>query len=467
MTYHIVGVGKKLDAPWYQCNRPFTTKGAQNQHALILGGSGSGKTNALAFLAGQDAELHRGHIIIDTHGVLVENHAEKLLENTWRPEDLVFINPTDQRWGSPGINLLEVLPEQHPFEVIAETTDAFHSLFSESTGYRMQDLLRKTFLALQEAQLTLTEAELFLTSADFRARVVATLANQDVKGFWTNFENLKPTDQRLIVEAPRNKLSAVLSHPALKNFLGQSTSTIDFAKIMNENKCCLINLSRNHLKQEARSLLGALILSRIVLATLSRETIPQEQRVPCTLYCDEVAEYFYPEFFTAIATGARKFQVAMKLFAQSPGQFGEHADILFTNCATITSFNVDRKGAERLVKELFVFTGARVKFQPEHDHARPLYYSIQEEQEGFITQLTTQHPGECIIKIRGAKDNGNPYIASVPLVTPPPIKREQQEEFLQASAAVCYRSQDQINEDRRQRLARWLTPPSSRIVNRS
>jgi hypothetical protein len=126
-------------------------------------------------------------------------------------------------------------------------------------------------------------------------------------------------------------------------------------------------------------------------------------------------------------------------------------------------FNVSRKDAEKLAKELFTFTGQKVKYQPESQEGKPVgrpqYFSIQEEVEHAITTLSTQKVGECHIRIKGPNDNGEPYQAKVPLVDPPPRDPAKEEAFRQASAAIYYTPSAQIEIERKERLGRFIKPP--------
>lgn len=471
----ILAYGYRYGAPWWRkfFPRPIELKGALslNQHLLCFGQPGSGKSAFLYFQLEQDAKAHRPFILFDVHSDLFRQALATLIFHHWQPEDVVIIDPTDRRWGSPGINVLESNGEPYE-EIVSELLGALKAIWKDAWGHRTEDLMRNTFMALCEKNLTLGESELFLTDATFRSPIVQELKNQKVKHFWQHhFAELRESEQRTFIEAPRNKLSEFLSHPALEAIFSQTTSTINFTKSMNEGKAVLVNLSRNHLK-ESRGLFGALLLAKLALAILSRENITLEKRVPVTLYCDEAHEYFIRDFCLLIAAAARKFQISYRVFFQSISQYqSEDVDILFATCATQVAFNLARKDAERMARELFTFSGHRFIKHQDRDvwgpKGNPTYYSIQEEQEHAITELTTQNVGECYIRIKGPDDNGNPYIATVPKVEYPTISPEQEHAFREASAAIYYTPTEKINQERQARLERFQPKPPSKITNRS
>lgn len=452
----ILACGKRYGDRWWRPPRNIVLRDALNQHVATFGQPGSGKSVSLYHQMLQHIRAHRPFFLFDTHSDLYNQALTALVIHGWKPENVILINPADRTWGSPGIDLLECAEDQEPFEVVSELIGAFKAIWWESWGARMEDIFSNCLLSLQESQLTLSEAERFLTDETFRDAIVQRLENLEVKAYWhDHFGNLKETERRTWVESSRNKISSFLAHPAIRSVFSQVGSTVRFADAMNQGKAVLINLSRNHLK-EARGLFGALLLAKISLAILSRESIPPEKRIPVTLYCDEQPEYFLPQFCLAIAAGSRKFGISYRVFAQSPAQYREHIDVLLATCGTTVAFNLDSKGAERLARELFTFTGRRIKVQ-ERDFwgliGRPQHYLVQEEVQHAINELTTQHVGECYIRIRGKHDTGNPYIATVPHITFPTPDPEAEAAFAEASARIYYRSQLEIDHARQQRLA--------------
>ncbi len=456
---HILAYGKKFGDPWWRRTNPIVLTGL-SRHIATWGLPGTGKSSALLYQVLQNIEHHQSFILFDTHSDLFLQVLTALIEYNYPPASVVIIDPTHQTSGAVGIHLFETEPGQTGYEVIDELLGAFKQIWRDSWGARMEDILRNSFLALQEAGLTLAEAERFLTDSSFRAAVVHTLKNEDVRAYFQgHFAQLKESEQRFFVEAARNKLSAFLGSPYIKPIFAQTRSTVRLAELMNQGTCILVNLSRNHLK-EARGLFGALILAKLSLAILSRESLPQAQRLPVNVFCDEAHEYFVRDCLN-IAAGSRKFGVSYRIFSQGVSQYHEDdADILFSTIGTQIVFNVDRKSAERLAKELFAPDGKKIKYV-ERDFwgpkGHPQYYSVQEEFEHYIAEITTQRVGECYIKIKGEPDP-RPYFATIPQVTFPQRNLEREEAFRRESAEIHYKPLQEIEEERKQRLARFLSP---------
>jgi len=297
------------------------------------------------------------------------------------------------------------------------------------------------------------EAEEFLTSAAFRTQVLETLPDDfQPKRFWlSHFHELRPAEQRAFMESARNKIAAFLAHFSMSKIFGQRISTINFERFINEGKALVVNLSRRHLKDDRRPF-GALILSKLAIDIVRRASLPPDQRREWVLLCDEAPEYFWPDLAVTLAASARKWGLSYRLYGQTPLQYGPAADILFGCVGTIQAFCCDRKGGEILAKQLFSFGSSQA--------------SISEELEQMITLLTTQRQRECVIRLKNRRDNGNPWLATVPKLTYLRPDPDKEEAFRQASAAVYYKPLAEIEVETRERLARFQ-PQATNFRNRS
>jgi CxxC-x17-CxxC domain-containing protein len=98
-------------------------------------------------------------------------------------------------------------------------------------------------------------------------------------------------------------------------------------------------------------LLGALLITKLQLAAMSRVDIPEEKRRDFFLYVDEF-QNFATESFANILSEARKYRLSLILAHQYIAQMEEEvADAVFGNVGTIVSFRVGAEDAEYLEKE--------------------------------------------------------------------------------------------------------------------
>src|SRR5207245_9118885 len=85
----------------------------------------------------------------------------------------------------------------------------------------------------------------------------------------------------------QNKVGAFLAHPILNRILTQPRSSFDLRAIMDEGRILLVNLAKGRLGEDVSSLLGALLVSHIGSAGLSRANRPEATRRDFFLYLHE------------------------------------------------------------------------------------------------------------------------------------------------------------------------------------
>jgi len=111
--------------------------------------------------------------------------------------------------------------------------------------------------------------------------------------------------------------------------------------------------------EDSSRLLGAMIITKLQLAAMSRQNIPEEEREDFYLYVDEF-QNFATESFANILSEARKYRLNLILANQYLGQLEEMGssgkstkvkDAVFGNVGTIIVFRVGAEDAEFLEPE--------------------------------------------------------------------------------------------------------------------
>jgi hypothetical protein len=77
---------------------------------------------------------------------------------------------------------------------------------------------------------------------------------------------------------------------------------------MDEKKILLLDLSKGKVGEDNSALLGAMIITKLQLAALSRVDIPEKDRQDFYLYVDEF-QNFVTESFATILSEARKYRL--------------------------------------------------------------------------------------------------------------------------------------------------------------
>ena len=147
-----------------------------------------------------------------------------------------------------------------------------------------------------------------------------------------------------------NKLDEFLTQPIVANIVGQSRTTADFRKFMDEGKVVLVPLGLGRLGEPVVNLLGSLIVLQILNAALSREDLPQQDRRQFNLYADEYQRFATPAFSTLL-TEARKYGVATTIAHQIRSQLDVHNREAALNAGNLVIFAVHGEDGEELAKQ--------------------------------------------------------------------------------------------------------------------
>jgi CxxC-x17-CxxC domain-containing protein len=114
-----------------------------------------------------------------------------------------------------------------------------------------------------------------------------------------------------------------------------------------------MNLAKGRVGEDNSALLGAMMITKIQLAAMSRVNIPENERKDFYLYVDEF-QNFATESFAGILSEARKYRLNLILAHQYIEQVDEMVTAaVFGNVGTIVTFRVGATDAEFLEKEFF------------------------------------------------------------------------------------------------------------------
>jgi hypothetical protein len=212
--------------------------------------------------------------------------------------------------------------------------------------------LRYSLLALLDyPNATMLDITRILTDKRFRNEVLSHVEDPVVRNFWTvEFASWNDKFAAEAVAPVLNKVGAFTANPLVRNIIGQPKSSFNIRQIMDERKILIVNLSRGLVGEDNASLLGALLVTKIQLAAMSRADIPAEQREPFYLYVDEF-QNFATDSFATILSEARKYglnlTVANQYIAQMPI---EVKDAVFGNVGSIISFRMSADDARTMLK---------------------------------------------------------------------------------------------------------------------
>ncbi len=322
----------------------------RRRHMYIIGKTGMGKSTLLENMIVEDIRAGRGVAVVDPHGDLAEKVIDYIPSR--RINDVVYFNPADIEYPI-AFNVVERVEPHLRHLVASGLIGVFQKLWADSWGPRLEYILRNAILAILEYPgATLLAITRMLSDKAFRKQIVAKIQDPVVKAFWVKeFAGYADKFAAEAVAPIQNKVGQFLSSALIRNIVGQVKSSIDIRQIMDGQKILILNLSKGRIGEDSSQLLGAMMITKIQLAAMSRVDIPEHERKDFYLYVDEF-QNFATESFANILSEARKYRLNLIMANQYIEQLTEQVRAaVFGNVGTLITFRVGAADAEELVKE--------------------------------------------------------------------------------------------------------------------
>ncbi len=325
-------------------------KDDRRRHVYLMGKTGMGKTTMIENMVISDIYAGNGVAVVDPHGDFAATIIEHIPAH--RVQDVIYFNPSDTEYPI-GFNILEELHPEYRHLVANGLVSVFKKIWADSWGPRLEYILMNTILALIEYPgSTLLGVLRMLVDKSYRKKVVSNVRDPMVRSFWENeYANYNDKFRSEAIAPIQNKVGQFLSSSIIRNLVGQPKSTIDIRDIMDHQKILIMNLSKGRIGEENSALLGAMMVTKIQLAAMSRADIPEEDRKDFYLYVDEF-QNFATESFADILSEARKYRLNLIMAHQYIEQLEEEvAAAVFGNVGTLVIFRIGAADAEFLEKE--------------------------------------------------------------------------------------------------------------------
>jgi hypothetical protein len=322
----------------------------RRRHVYLIGKTGVGKSNCIENMVISDILRGRGVALVDPHGESVEKVVKYIPSN--RINDVVYFNPSDTEHPI-AFNILEEVNPQYKNLIASGLVGVFKKIWADSWGPRLEYILMNTILALLENPgSTLLGITRLLVDKNYRKKIVSNLTDPIVKAFWVDeYANYNERFRTEAISPIQNKVGQFLSSSIIRNIVGQPKSTIDMRTIMDNKKILLMNLAKGRIGEENSALLGAMMITKLQLAAMSRVDVEEEKREDFYLYVDEF-QNFSTESFANILSEARKYRLNLTIAHQYIEQLGDIVKAaVFGNVGTIICFRVGAEDAEFLEKE--------------------------------------------------------------------------------------------------------------------
>lgn len=317
------------------------------RHFYVIGQTGTGKTTILKNMIIQDIQNGDGVCMIDPHGSDIQDVLANVPPE--RQDDVIYFDPAYTK-RPMALNMLEFdrdYPEQKTF-VVNELFSIFQKLYGgvpESMGPMFEQYFRNaTMLVIEDPDsgCTLLDVSRVMSDKAFRDMKIANCKNPIVVQFWTEIAEKAGGEASLanIVPYITSKFDVFLANDIMRPVISQEKSSFNFREIMDNKKILLVNLSKGRLGDINSSLIGLIIVGKILMAALSRVDSLGKELAPFYLYIDEFQNVTTPSIAT-ILSEARKYKLSLNIAHQYIEQLDDKIkDAVFGNVGSMATYRV-------------------------------------------------------------------------------------------------------------------------------
>jgi type IV secretory pathway VirB4 component len=319
----------------------YTIDAKDRVHALILGETGSGKSETLKLLMYHNILRKEGFMLIDPHGMLARD-VLMLLKKEYTEEEfndkVIYINPEITNYR---INPLQIDDYKKKHIVLMSFISALKNLYEYAWGDRLETILRNAIHLLMEADIPVTLSKIAKVLADQRYRdmLVKSALDKSIEYFWFN---VYPNYAREAFTAVYNKLDKLLTIASVRKTFDVEESNIDIKEAVREGKVIIIDLSTGF-SDDIVKFLASIFVHLLYVYAKSGITLDKRYY----LYIDEahlIATFALREVLNAL----RKFNVSVTLATQTVNIFEKDVQLeLPALCRLVVMFRVDMNTAKQ------------------------------------------------------------------------------------------------------------------------
>jgi hypothetical protein len=205
---------------------------------------------------------------------------------------------------------------------------------------------------------TLLDVSRVMAVKSFRDMKLSKCKNPIVVQFWKDIAEKAGGEGSLQNMVPyiTSKFDVFLANDIMRPIIAQEKSSFNFREIMDSKKILLVNLAKGRLGDINSSLIGLILIGKILMAALSRVDSFGKNMPPFYLYVDEFQNVTTPSIST-ILSEARKYKLSLTVAKELQGliEADENFQISMTRTSDTTLTPPQRtKFARESQADLFV-----------------------------------------------------------------------------------------------------------------
>jgi hypothetical protein len=386
---------------------------AKNPHMILIGGSDTGKSRAMANMICHDIESNdRAVVVIDSDGGLIDlikNWTACHARGQALAKRIVVVDPT-YRKGSMSYNPLEPLENVNFIDAASAIVHGFKAIYTEPPGSQSQwnqqtaNILRNAAILLMANERTLVDLPTLLQDNDFRDILLEAVEKKKHERTeymtlietWGQYKKLARTDQWITwVEPILNRITPMLSDPRIRPILTKPVGDLRLHDLIVNKQVLLVRIPQGQLDQNA-NLLGSLIVTGLKQAALSLSNYESDKQQPCALYLDEMNNFIEKETIEALTQESDKFQIGFvgccKTLQHLPEDFRNQ---IIINVGTLLAFALAKKDGDMIGPQMFRVDGRKIKHRTIQNffnqvNTSPQFELISDEEKLNIDRVVGQ-----------------------------------------------------------------------------
>ncbi len=309
-------------------------------HTLILGETGSGKSETLKLLMYQNIVRKEGFMLIDPHGILAKD-INRLAKDELKDEydDKVIYIDIENTYIK--LNPMEIKDYRKAHIVVISFINALKNLYDYAWGDRLETILRNTINLIIESDppCTLLKVAKVLADKKYREMLVKGSGNPAMMDFWYH---VFPNYAYDAFTAVYNKLDKLLSIQSIRKVFDCEESTLDIEELIINGKIIIVDLS-SIIADDIIRFIGSLFIHFLYIDAKQGYALNNRYY----LYIDEaqiMASFAVREVLNAL----RKFNVNVTLASQTVNAFDKNIQReLPALCRLVIMFRTDIETAKQ------------------------------------------------------------------------------------------------------------------------
>jgi hypothetical protein len=330
-----------------QQGKKIAVKDQERQSGMyVLGVQGVGKSSLLESVIYQDICKGYPVIVLDPHGDLIDHVIAQMPDSRLKDTYVLDIEDIEFPFGVNLFHSVGLSPTQQ-----AQANDRILHIFEKCFPETSRMLLEKYLgniapVFFTNPGYTMTDIPRFLRDDTFRALLLAK-SRYTIREFWEEeYNGMSPSRRQTETASLATRLNRFLRSPIAGNIIGQSNTTIDFRKAIENREIILIRLPIKTLKEDA-SLIGTMLVGQIYAAIFSFGDLPLEKRPGFSLFVDEF-QHFATSDFAEMFTEGRKFGSRVCVAHQFREQIPDYLASATLTARTIITFQTTTEDAQRI-----------------------------------------------------------------------------------------------------------------------